>query len=315
MPNAATDRLRAVQNADGGWGPYPGGESRTEPTALATLGLALSGESGPASAGLAWLRTRQSAAGWWAGGDGLPGPSWTTSLAVLALSHFEEAREAAARGAAWLLDQEGAGSPWWVRLLFRVFPERRTVELDPDLTGWPWTEGTFSWIEPTAYALIALGRMRPSLPSRRVDERVELGERMILDRECAGGGWNYGNSRVLGEELWPYPDTTALALIALRNRLEAPEVERGLAALERMLGENRSTLALGLAGLAFRAHGRQSAAVGDELAAGLLDATDPVETRAVAWAALALADGADPLAAGAGPSRQPAFAGGIPADG
>ncbi len=312
MPNAATDRLRAVQNADGGWGPYAGGESRTEPTALATLGLALAGEADPASAGLAWLRTRQSAAGWWASGDGLPGGSWTTSLAVLALSHFAEAREGAARGAAWLLDQEGAGSPWWVRLIFRLFPERRSVELDPDLTGWSWTEGTFSWIEPTAYALMALGRMRASLPARRVAERIELGERMILDRECAGGGWNYGNSRVLGEELWPYPDTTALALIALRNRPDSPEVERGLAALDRMLGENRSILSLGLAGLAFRAHGRRIAALGEEVGTGLLTAPGQLETRAVAWAALALADGADPLAAGA--SREPAVAAGIPTD-
>jgi hypothetical protein len=61
---------------------------------------------------------------------------------------------------------------------------------------------------------------------------------------CAGGGWNYGNSRVLGAELPPYPDITALALIALQDH-PAQEANRlGLAALERMLAETPSGLTL-----------------------------------------------------------------------
>jgi hypothetical protein len=42
-----------------------------------------------------------------------------------------------------------------------------------------------------------------------------MSERMLLDRRCRDGGWNYGNRRVLGADLPSYPETTALALMAL----------------------------------------------------------------------------------------------------
>src|SRR5207247_1133256 len=89
------------------------------------------------------------------------------------------------------------------------------VEFDPRYGGWPWQPGTSSWVEPTAHTLTALQRAASHIHDPRLAERIAMGERMLLDRRCRDGGWNYGNRRVLGVDLPSYPESTALALIAL----------------------------------------------------------------------------------------------------
>jgi len=298
VTNLAVQQLIDAQSPDGGWGAYPGAASRTEATALATLALWANGpgdaEDGFA-AGSRWLETRQLSSGAWPLADDIPEPSWSSSLATLALSHFAPDSERTARAGGWLLRQEGRGTPWWGKLFYRLFPDRRAVDLDPDLVGWPWVEGTFSWVEPTSYASMALKRLRVALPHGRVASRIDQADRLLVDRACHDGGWNYGNASVLGDALWPYPDTTALALLALADRPDLPQVGDGLAALGRLLDENDSILALGLGGLAFRAHGAPEAAGVRERLTDRLEDRRGGELRALAWAALALADTDDPL--------------------
>ena len=53
---------------------------------------------------------------------------------------------------------------------------------------------------------------------------------MLRDRETVGGGWNYGNRVVLGEDLEPYAQTTAAALVALQRADPALEAARSLGA-------------------------------------------------------------------------------------
>ncbi len=296
MANWAIEHLLSTQNPDGGWAAYARGPSRTEPSALAAMALRLTEETARGTsteASLAWLRRHQDPSGGWPAMEGQRADSWMTSLATLAVSHFEPEGEPARRGADWLLRQEGQTASWWVRLLVRLRPQSQAVELDPDLIGWPWTEGTFSWIEPTAYALLALKRLRPTLPARSAAGRIEMGERMIIDRTCRGGGWNYGNSVVLGEELWPYPDTTALALLALQGRA-SPEIDSSLTRLSRMLEENRSLLAVSLATLCLRAYDRAVGALQSELTARAGPETAMFETRPIALAALALVESTSP---------------------
>ena len=127
---------------------------------------------------------------------------------------------------------------------------------------------------------------------------------MILDRECQGGGWNYGNSRVLDEELWPYPDTTALALIALQDLRDSEAVERSLTVLEKMVQDRASVLGLALAILALQLHGRDVSLVRSLLAGRVEDEWLPADTRSLAFAALALDDSAMPLAVPSDPLRQ-----------
>ncbi|MGZ8458787.1 MAG: hypothetical protein ACXWZ4_19435, partial [Gemmatirosa sp.] len=115
-----------------------------------------------------------------------------------------------------------------------------------------------------------------------------------IDRAAPGGGWNYGNTRVLGQDVAPYPDTTAWALLALRGTTDAPVVRAGLARLPALLAATRSSLGHALAALAFRAHGRDDAPIRAALAARVLDAP-PTEVRTQALALLALSDVPLPL--------------------
>lgn len=280
-------RLLELQNADGGWGTTADRPSNTEATALATLALHR-GVAGR-DRGLEWLLSRQAADGSWSWTAEVAAPSWASSQAILALT--DDGREPArvASGVTWLLAREGRDLDWRFRLR-ELLRRRRINELDGTLTGWPWTAGTFSWIEPTSFALLALKAALPGPRSRRATERIREAEKMILDRECHGGGWNYGNRRVLGADQAAYPDTTALALLALQGARVGATRERGLAALDRLTAVAGSGLALSLAAICRRACGldptdllaRVSQRFGET---GFMD-----ETRVLALALLASRD-------------------------
>jgi hypothetical protein len=116
-------------------------------------------------------------------------------------------------------------------------------------------------VEPTAYGLLALKKLRPSLRATEVAEQIDEAERLLADRMCDGGGWNYGNSVVYGVAVPPYPDTTALALIALQDRRIDSISRRSLDALATMLEQVESGLSLGWAILCFGLHGRATDAL------------------------------------------------------
>ncbi len=295
MSNMVINHLLRLQSEDGGFGAYPGAESRTESTALATLALARTPDPGGAeeAAARAWLESTQLRSGAWPLAPGFEDANWSTSLAVLALSHGG-APDVTERGARWLLAEEGRGAAWWVNMLFRVFPRRRPVDLDTELVGWPWATGTFSWVEPTSYALVALKRLRGEMGSKRLESRLAEGDRLLADRACTGGGWNYGNKRVFEEDLWPYPDTTAVALLALADRGDLLAVSEGLDALPAMLDENASILSLSLGALALAVHGRDAAPHRARLSEKT-ETWESGEIRALAWAALALVENDDVL--------------------
>ena len=193
-------RLAQAQRPDGGWGAVPGVSSNTEATALGVLAMARWPDHiGPESlsVGRAWLAEKQNRDGGWPVSDAVPESSWMTSLAVLALflsrpEGSSASERAVLRGGLWLLAERGRGAHWLVRLLNRVRPERTEGEpdvvLDSNLIGWPWTTDTFSWVEPTSHAMLALKTLRPFLRARSLDARLVEGRRMIFDRMCLGGG-------------------------------------------------------------------------------------------------------------------------------
>jgi hypothetical protein len=176
----------------------------------------------------------------------------------------------------------------------RVFPRRSPVDVDTELVGWPWATDTFSWVEPTSYALVALKRLRGTIAAEHLESRLDEGDRLLADRACTGGGWNYGNKRVFDEDLWPYPDTTAVALLALADRGDLLAVSEALDVLPTMLDENRSMLALSLGSLALAAHGRDAAPHRARLSEKT-ETWQSGEIRALAWAALALVENDDVL--------------------
>jgi hypothetical protein len=199
-----------------------------------------------AQRGLDWLIERQNADGSWPVNETTKHGSWMTAFAILALANIPGQKQRALAGAQWALAQEGRRFGWLAWLWVTVFGQTQKLHLDPYLRGWAWTARAFSWVEPTSYFLLAVKKLRPSLSGEKVEQRIRQGELLIYDRMCEGGGWNYGNSKVLGETLWPYPDVTAVALIALQDHRGIEPNAASLRALQQLLKEVDSGLALSL---------------------------------------------------------------------
>jgi hypothetical protein len=297
-PSVLTRALIGVQNPDGGWGMYPGRPSATEATALATLALSGSVPQGDTvSRGRAWLLAHQAADGGWPASEQVPGSSWPTAPAVLALSKLSGEARRVESGLKWLLAREGAHGTWRERVkswLFASEDERKINDLDNTIAGWPWMTGNFSWVEPTSMAVLALRAGARAVPSLRgaISERLDDGERLLVDRAVPSGGWNYGNRRVFEADLEAYPDTTAWALLAMRGSSRgAVVVAAALDRLAEQMRTNRSALARALAVLALQAHGRDARPLAAALLAQCSAASGdpaPSDARARALALLAL---------------------------
>jgi len=76
--------------------------------------------------------------------------------------------------------------------------------------GWSWVPGTFSWVEPTAWALLSLEAAGLGAHPRAVEGRA-----LLADRQCVDGGWNTSAPDVFGVPVPAYQSTTAMVLAAL----------------------------------------------------------------------------------------------------
>ena len=85
-------------------------------------------------------------------------------------------------------------------------------DIDIQLVGWPWAEKTFSWVEPTAWACLALQKL-----GQGDQPRVQTGLRLLRDRAFDAGGSNYGNKTILGKSTDPIPGPTATMLLAMQR--------------------------------------------------------------------------------------------------
>jgi hypothetical protein len=245
--------LEGARNRDGGWGYRAGAKSRLEPTALALLALGAADQLGRVVA--RWPRRGGILL---EPGIGLPNYAANALAALVGLS----------------VDGNGP-PPWVIQLLDDLLgvKGRKTAEADPainrqdnSLRGWPWVDDTFSWVEPTAWCVLALRRGLPHVPADTARERIDEGQRLLLDRVCSPGGWNYGNSNVFRRQLPPYVPTTAVSLLALHGRGER-EVGRSADTLyERRLTE-ASGYALGLTAICLGVYGRPADDVRGALAA------------------------------------------------
>jgi hypothetical protein len=293
MVSPAVEFLRTAQNAAGAWGWQAGRAGNTECTALALLALHVhrsSDASDVIERGVAWLHNRQYPEGSWPVGDQVPTAGWMTSLAVLALARLDEADLHARRGADWLLGRKSRRVPLLFRAWLRLRQQEPAVEQDQNLVGWPWTADTAAWVEPTAWSLLAVKQLQGRLPRQRVAERIRQGEQLLADRMCRGGGWNYGNRRILGEDLLPFPDTTALALMALHDSPSAAVTGVSIDRLHDMRATNRSALVLALATLSLQLYGENVTELRAELHERIRSGPGDDDVRTLALMLLALDD-------------------------
>ena len=239
------------QNRDGGW-PYVRGSSWTEPTAYAVMALLAAGETEPAKRGLRWIRATGRPDGGWPPKAGVDQSTWVTALVAL-LPPEQLGASAHARAIAWLLETTGRESTLTYRLREWLLGNPRPPE--QEFPGWPWIPDAAAWVGPTSLAVLALDKEYRRRPLPAIRERIDSGRRFLQARMCREGGWNHGSVRALGYESRPYPETTGMALAALRG-IRSPGTERGLAVARRFLGECRSADALNWLRLGLLAHGQ-----------------------------------------------------------
>ena len=238
--------LLRFQNKDGGWGYFPGKESWLEPTAYAAL--ALRGEKDGDEAG----RRAVELLARWQRPDGacqanaqVKNGYWGTALMLTLYRTMGRQDAGYGRGLDWLGKTTGAEGSLAVRIIERF--QAKVVEQDDSVRGWPWRPGNSSWVEPTSHALVAL---KQSSRAAEFVARIQEGEGYLLDRRCPDGGWNYGNKRVYQTDMISFPETTALALVALQGRSATelkPSLDRALAhAKSTKSGMARAWLAIAL---------------------------------------------------------------------
>lgn len=248
---ARREHLVKHQNADGGWGYFPRKQSWLEPTVYA--GIVLHGD--PATQKVsdrAWALVQgwRNPDGSWRPSASVQTATWGTAL-VASWAAIRGDKEAVGLALPYLLGTYGTESSFWSRLMSHVqFDANRKGEFK----GWPWRPDSASWIEPTVHSVVALKLARAFRPGAELEDRIRLGEGMLLAHGCPDGGWNYGNPRVLKVDLPSYPETTGVALVGLVGVKDAV-VDRGLAVARDWTKRTQSPLAQAWLALGLSLHG------------------------------------------------------------
>jgi len=223
-----------------GFANRPGGNSRPDATAWAILALeAAGGESGVAAKARRWLASVQLGDGRVCIAPQLTDACWPTALAILAWHGAPDCEEPRSKAVRFLLD-------------FRQAEIAKGLETneghDETIPGWPWIAKTHAWVEPTAYALMALRVCGYAAHSRSQDA-----VRLLMDRQLPDGGWNCGNTITFGRQMRPMPETTGLSLQALAGLAPRAAVEKSIAYLRAELASLNAPMSLAWAILGLRA--------------------------------------------------------------
>lgn len=241
-------------------GYHVGGFPASEPTALAAMACTAHRRNDAGRIAADWLSSLQARDGSVGVTPSQSKPKWPTSLAILAWmaadrnhrNHRNQHRRGTnlygtqiKRAVDWILDAHGS-----------TVPNKPHVGHDTMLTGWSWAADTHSWLEPTAYAVLALNRTGKSAHPRTAE-----GTRLLIDRLLPEGGANYGNTIVLDQPLLPHIHSTGLAMLALANQAsEDPRIELSLQYLDRELPTTVPVASLCYGVLGLTAHNRRPAA-------------------------------------------------------
>lgn len=243
---------RTAQNRDGGWA-YNKGISWTEPTVYALLAQTATQIDRPAfEAGLQFLRSTQRPDGGWSPQPDVAESTWVTALVTL-LPEEAIGAERISKGLMWLEGQTGRESTWSYRLQ-QLFNGNRGATPE----GWPWFPGAAAWVIPTSFGILAFERALKRNDHRALRNRIAAGRDYLALHMCSDGGWNHGGNKALGRDGDSYPETTGIALTALKGASDKTVLERATATARRHLAacrtaEGISWLRIGLAAQGIRA--------------------------------------------------------------
>lgn len=179
----------------------------TEPSALAALALAGFNRWGSVQRVAAWLAELQAADGSIGVRATEPQPCWPTSLAMLTWLSYRQNRNHLSREYQTQIEQ---ATQWILAHRGLMLPHTPDTGHDSMIDAWSWVDDTHAWVEPTALHVIAL---KAAGYGEHVRTRSAIA--MLLDRQLPTGGWNYGNTIILGNQLRAHVQPTSLALVAL----------------------------------------------------------------------------------------------------
>ncbi len=216
---------------DGGFGRSPGAPFDTVSTAWALLALLASdAPKGSLKKAADRLVSLQQPDGRLLVDPRFPDTHWLTSLLILIASALPGYEKAGQNAAELLLTLSGTR---WVK------KSGDPNGHDTSIPGWGWASFSHSWVEPTALAVVAL-----RVQGMQNHERVKQGIALLLDRQLANGGWNYGNISVFGKPLYPMPESTGHALCALEGAVPEERVSASLAYIAGEMQKLRTPLSL-----------------------------------------------------------------------
>jgi hypothetical protein len=235
----------------------PGSKAAAEPTAISALAFLGHERHAPALAAALELVAMQQTNGEVAVRLGEEWPGWPTSLSVLAWCAVGNAlrgvpssettqpenirliHESVPRAIEWLLANRGRG-----------VERSENFGHNTELVGWAYAEGTHSWIEPTAFAVLAL-----KAAGRQYEAASREGIAVLVDRQLPGGGLNYGNTYVLGQLIRPHIQPTGIGLLPLAGEDDpSGRITKSVAWLRRSIGPQTTPTSLAWAVLGLTAH-------------------------------------------------------------
>jgi hypothetical protein len=238
--------LLAKRNPDGGFA-YRSGASWTEPTAFAVLALSSAGyTSHEMDEAHRWILETQNSDGGWSAGPRTGESCWVTNTALLALSDQDLSSESGTKALAWVTAQTSA-DPGMLAKFVRWIQRDSTEDCEG---GAPWFPGTSAWVYPSCMMMVLLNRAARLTGRSDFKTRMVEAQKYLLARRLPDGGWNHGGWHAPGESVVSYPETTGLAILALKN-YAGPELQASIRLAEQMLprvpsGQAWSWLSLGL---------------------------------------------------------------------
>jgi len=250
--------LQGAQNADGGWGFHVGAQSRVEPTCWAANAILDSQKSTGSDAVcklIGFLRSKQLPDGSWPAANEMDSGSWITSLACAVLARIPDCKKAVEAGLQWLCDDYPRDSSPWRKFLKKFQTDTHIVAHNDSYRGWGWTPRTSSWVEPTAFALIAFEQAQSGGLAASISERRQLAISLLYDRTCPGGGWNCGNPRVYGVDGDALVLPTCWVLLALSDSPEHPSRALGLGWLRQAFPQIETAGSLAVARITLENYG------------------------------------------------------------
>ena len=235
--NLPLEMLRSCVSSDGGWGYRADQPAHLEPTCLALLAGAESG----------WPAIELHAAGdgSYRLARGRPQAVWPTALVLFTKAKSNIPAAQLKPIIDKLLTIEGKV----VRL-----ETSDAGDIDAGLLGWPWASDTFSWVEPTAWACLAL-----RAAGQGHHPRVQEGLRLLLDRAFDHGGANYGSRVILGKQTEAIPGPTAILLLALQGVKDQPRIDAAKGYLRVVAGQTTDVENLAWIKIALSCHADDSA--------------------------------------------------------